>query len=91
MMEAAKLNSGHGHTKERIGVVIRAKTAKTIVVEVERLAQHPRYNKVIRKRKHWMVHDEKNTAKVGDKVKIIESRPISKMKRWRVAEVLKVQ
>lgn len=90
-MEAAKLSSGHGHTKERIGVVVRAKTPKTIVVEVERLTQHPRYNKVIRKRKRWMVHDEKSTAKVGDKVKIVESRPISKMKCWRVAEVLKVE
>ncbi|MBI4387779.1 MAG: 30S ribosomal protein S17 [Candidatus Omnitrophica bacterium] len=90
-METAKLSSGHGHTKERIGVVVRAKTPKTIVVEVERLTQHPRYNKVIRKRKRWMVHDEKSTAKVGDKVKIVESRPISKMKCWRVAEVLKVE
>ncbi len=88
-MEETKSNSARGLAKEQIGVVVRAKTLKTVVVQVERVTQHPRYNKVIRKRKHWMVHDEKSAAKVGDKVRIVESRPISKTKHWRVVEVLK--
>lgn len=88
-MEENKSQSQRNDAKEQVGVVIRAKASKTIMVEVERFVQHPRYNKVMRRRRRWMVHDEKGVAKVGDKVKIIETRPISKMKHWRVAEVLK--
>lgn len=80
--------SGSGCRKERVGVVVRAKTPKTIVVEIERLAQHSRYHKVLRRRKHYVVHDEKGTAKVGDKVRVVESRPMSRTKRWRLAGVL---
>ena len=77
-----------GQRKERVGVVVRAKMAKTVVVEVERLAQHPRYQKVIRRRKRYVAHDENGAAKVGDKVRLLETRPISKTKHWRVAEVI---
>ena len=76
-----------GHRKERIGIVARAKMAKTIVVEVERLAQHPVYTKVVRKRKRYVVHDEKGIAKAGDKIRMVESRPLSKTKQWRLVEV----
>ena len=77
------------HTKERTGVVIRAKMTKTVVVEVERLSQHPVYLKVIRKRKRYMVHDEEGKAKTGDAVVIEETRPLSREKRWKVIEVTK--
>ena len=78
-----------GYQKERSGVVVRAKMAKTVVVEVERLAQHSQYRKVIRKRKRYVVHDEKGVAKVGDQVRIVETKPISKTKHWRLAEVVR--
>ena len=75
------------HHKEQVGIVMSNKMEKTAVVQVTRLVQHPVYKKVIRRRKKYMVHDEKKT-KVGDKVRIVETRPISKNKCWRVAEVL---
>ncbi len=78
------------HLREKVGTVVRAKTAKTIVVEISRLVQHPVYHKVMKRRKRYMVHDEKGVAKVGDKVKIVETKPISKMKHWRFLEVVKV-
>lgn len=62
---------------------------KTIVVEVTRLAPHPMYNKVLKIRKRYVVHDEKGEAKVGDKVRIVETRPISKTKHWRLREIIK--
>ena len=79
-----------GNRRQLTGVVVRAKMAKTVMVEIERLTQHPRYRKVIRKRKRYVVHDEKGAAKVGDKVRLIETRPISKTKHWRLLEVVKV-
>ena len=87
-MEQPKVE--RGYQKERVGTVVRAKMAKTIVVEVERLTQHPLYRKVIRHRKCYVAHDEKGLAKLGDKVRLIETRPMSKTKRWRLAEVFKV-
>jgi len=78
-----------GKRKELIGVVVSDKMDKTIVVKVERLVRHPLYKKVIRKHKKYKVHDEHNIAKVGDKVRIMETRPLSKEKRWRLVEVLK--
>ena len=83
-----KVVSERGYQKERSGVVIRAKMAKTVVVEVERLAKHAQYTKVIRRRKRYVVHDEKGVAKVGDQVRIVETKPISKTKHWRLAEVM---
>ncbi len=75
--------------KQRRGTVIKDKMAKTIVVKVERTFRHPQYGKVLRKSKKYYAHDEKNEAKVGDFVRIIETRPLSKTKRWRLAEILK--
>ena len=66
-----------------------AKMAKTIVVEVTRRVQHPQYKRVISKRRKFYAHDESGTAKVGDVVRIIECRPMSKLKRWMLGEVLR--
>ncbi len=75
--------------KTRIGEVVSDKMAKTVVVAVTRVLRHPEYEKVIRKHKKYYAHDEKQVAKIGDTVKIIETSPVSKLKRWRVSEVLK--
>lgn len=75
--------------KRLVGRVIRHSTAKTVVVEVESTKQHPLYKKVVRSRKKYMVHDESDSTPVGALVKIVESRPISKTKRWAVEAVLK--
>jgi len=72
-----------------IGKVISAKMQKTVVVQVERLVIHPRYKKVIRKYSKFKVHDENSLAKEGDTVKIIETRPLSKEKRWAILEIIK--
>jgi len=77
-----------GNKKVFIGTVVSNKMDKTVVVLVERLTQHPIYKKYIKKRKKFMAHDPNNICEIGDKVKIIESRPLSKMKRWRVIEIL---
>ena len=74
-----------------VGRVTSDKMEKTIVVKVERLKRHPRYGKVIRLHKKYKAHDENNAAAEGDVVKIIESRPISKEKRWALVEVLEKQ
>lgn len=78
-----------GHRKEEIGTVVSDKMEKTIVVRVDSLAKHPGYNKILHRSKKFKVHDEEKKAKIGDKVKIVETRPISKDKRWRLVEVLK--
>lgn len=77
--------------KIKTGVVVSDKMQKTIVVRVERLTRHPLYKKIIRRFKKFKAHDEKNSAKTGDTVKIVESRPLSKDKRWRLLEVLNKQ
>lgn len=74
--------------KIKTGVVVSDKMQKTIVVRVERLTRHPLYKKIIRRFKKFKAHDEKNSAKAGDTVKIVESRPLSKDKRWRLLEVI---
>jgi small subunit ribosomal protein S17 len=78
-----------GHVKERVGVVTSNKMKKTITVSVERLVQHPLYNKAIKKTKKLKAHDEKNECQPGDLVRIRETRPKSKTKRWRLVEVVK--
>src|ERR1700676_4932353 len=78
-----------GNKNEKVGQVVSAKMQKTIVVEVTRAAQHPLYRRHISKRKKIYAHDEQQTAQVGDVVRIIECRPISKLKRWRLGEVLR--
>ena len=77
-----------GHRKERVGEVVSNKMAKTIVVRVERRFAHARYNKVVTGYKKLYAHDEKGDAKVGDRVRIEETRPLSKIKRWRLVEVV---
>jgi small subunit ribosomal protein S17 len=82
--------SERGIRKERTGKVTSNKMDKTIVVTVDRLARHTRYKKVIKISKKYYAHDENNDAKVGDEVKIAETRPTSKLKRWRLVEIQKV-
>src|SRR5271154_6099582 len=77
-----------GHRKERVGKVISNKMTKTIIVRVERRFPHPRYKKVVTGYSKFYAHDEKSEAKVGDTVRIIETRPLSKMKNWRLVEVV---
>ena len=77
-----------GHKKERVGEVISNKMTKTIVVRVQRRFPHPEYKKVITQFNKFYAHDEKNEAKVGDRVRIQECRPLSKTKRWRLVEVV---
>ncbi len=80
--------TARGNRKERIGEVISTKMAKTIIVRVERRFAHPRFKKVVTGYKKFYAHDEKSEAKVGDRVKIEETRPLSKTKRWRLVSVV---
>jgi small subunit ribosomal protein S17 len=86
MPEATPLD--RGHRKERQGSVISNKMAKTIVVRVQRRFPHPRYKKVITAYSKLYAHDEKGEAKVGDVVLIEETRPLSKLKRWRLTRIV---
>ena len=74
---------------EKVGQVVSSKMTKTIVVEVTRLVRHPMYKRVISKRKKFYAHDEQQDAKQGYTVRIVECRPMSKLKRWRLSEVLR--
>jgi small subunit ribosomal protein S17 len=74
--------------KERVGEVIANRMSKTIIVRVERRFPHPKFKKVVTGYKKFYAHDEKNEAKVGDRVRIQETRPLSKTKRWRLVEVV---
>src|SRR3989344_8977716 len=74
--------------KEKVGIVLSNKMQKTIVVQIGRKSLHARYGKVIEQFTKFKVHDEKNEAKVGDRVRIVETRPLSKDKRWRLIEIL---
>jgi small subunit ribosomal protein S17 len=74
--------------KERVGEVIANKMTKTITVRVERRFPHPKFKKVVTGYKKFYAHDEKSEAKVGDRVRIQETRPLSKMKRWRLVEIV---
>lgn len=78
-----------GNKNEKLGKVVSAKMPKTIVVEVTRRVQHPVYKRVISKRKRFYAHDEQSAAKIGDVVRIIECRPISKLKRWRLGDIVR--
>ena len=75
-------------TKERVGLVISDKMEKTVVVAVENRSPHSKYRKVIVRTKHYKAHDEENECKVGDRVRIQETRPLSKTKRWKVTNVI---
>src|SRR5580692_3856020 len=78
-----------GKKNEKIGSVVGAKMAKTIVVEVLRRVPHPAYKRIIGKRKKFYAHDEQGLAKVGDIVRIVECRPLSKLKRWQLKDVIR--
>ncbi|HMJ63840.1 MAG TPA: 30S ribosomal protein S17 [Candidatus Binatia bacterium] len=80
--------ASRGNRKERIGEVLSSKMAKTIVVRVQRRFPHPQFKKVVTSYKKFYAHDEKSEAKPGDRVRIQETRPLSKMKRWRLVEVV---
>ena len=77
-----------GYRKVREGYVVSDKMDKTVVVEVEDRVKHPKYGKVIRRTKRYKAHDEQNSCGVGDLVRLMETRPVSATKRWRVAEIL---
>ena len=74
--------------KARVGVVISDARDKTITVEVSDVTRHPRYGKTMPRRKKYHAHDEANDARIGDTVRIVETRPVSKSKRWRVSEIV---
>jgi small subunit ribosomal protein S17 len=82
------MSSERGIRKVRTGTVVSDKMDKTVTVLIERKIQHPIYKKYYRKSKKFLVHDESNTCGIGDVVTIMETRPISKTKRWRVVEIL---
>ena len=91
MAELAKTGSDtieRNARKTRIGLVVSDKMAKTVVVSIERRVQHPVYGKMVRRTKKLKAHDEQNEAKTGDTVRIMETRPLSKDKRWRVVEII---
>jgi small subunit ribosomal protein S17 len=78
-----------GHRKVRTGTVVSNRMQKTIVVRVDRRTTHPKYHKVMTRAKPYYAHDEHNEAKIGDTVEIMETRPLSKLKRWRLVAVVK--
>jgi small subunit ribosomal protein S17 len=85
---AAGAGLARGYRKAREGYVASAKMDKTVVVEVEDRVKHPKYGKVIRRTKKYQAHDEANACGIGDRVLLMETRPLSATKRWRVAEIL---
>jgi small subunit ribosomal protein S17 len=87
-MTNASRSAARGSRKTRVGVVVSDKMQKTVVVSIERRVQHPVYGKMVRRTKKLKAHDEQNEAKTGDTVRIMETRPLSKDKRWRVVEII---
>ena len=85
---STKTENVRGNRKSRVGQVVSDVQNKTIVVEVERRTSHKRYKKVVKSRKRYAAHDETNQAKIGDMVRIAETRPISKNKCWRLVEII---
>ncbi len=91
-MAQTMMNTGptrpRGTRKVRTGVVVSDKMQKTVVVRIDRRVAHARYGKMVTMSKHIKAHDEENAAKTGDKVRIMETRPLSRDKRWRVVEIV---
>ncbi len=83
-----QIATSRGSRKEQVGYVVSDKMQKTIVVRVDRRVRHPKYEKVLTLASKFYAHDEKNEAKMGDRVRIIETRPLSRQKRWRLVEVI---
>ena len=90
-MPQAKAEATPRETRRKVrqGIVVSDKSDKTVVVKVERTVRHPLYGKVMRRSKRYQAHDEANAGKVGDVVRIMECRPMSRTKRWRLVEVVK--
>ncbi len=99
-MAAAEQNTGQqntgqqntgmiGHKNEKVGEVVSTKMAKTIVVEVTRRVTHPVYKRIVTKRKKFYAHDEQQSAQLGDVVRIVECRPVSRLKRWSLGDVIR--
>jgi small subunit ribosomal protein S17 len=86
--EAAVAAISRGYRKAREGLVVSDKMDKTVVVEVEDRVKHPKYGKVIRRTKRYKAHDAENACGVGDRVLLMETRPLSATKRWRVSQIL---
>ena len=84
----AETTEATGHKNKKIDIVVASKMAKTIVVEVSRRVPHPLYRRVVTRKKKFYAHDESGDARPGDRVRIVESRPLSKLKRWRLEEVV---
>ncbi len=85
---AADTARPRGARKTRVGTVVSDKMQKTVVVAIERRFPHPLYGKMVTRTKRLKAHDEENAAKVGDRVRVMETRPLSKHKRWRVVEIV---
>ena len=88
MSEAAADTTERGQRKVRIGIVTSDRMDKTVVVQITQTIRHPLYPKIYRRRKNLYAHDETNAIRVGDTVRVMETRPLSKLKRWRVVDVL---
>jgi small subunit ribosomal protein S17 len=89
-MAGAQQSTEHlGHKNEKVGEVVSTKMAKTIVVEVTRRVAHPVYKRIVSKRRKFYAHDEAQSAKVGDVVRIVECRPLSRLKRWELRDVIR--
>jgi small subunit ribosomal protein S17 len=87
--ETAPNSSVVGRRNEKVGNVVSTKMQKTIVVEVEMRKAHPKYKRIVKSNKKFYAHDEQNSARVGDVVRIRESRPLSKLKRWALEEIVR--
>jgi small subunit ribosomal protein S17 len=85
----ARVDTGLSHRKVRVGVVVSNKMDKTVVVKVSRHAEHPLYGKRIVKSKKYVAHDEENVCRIGDQIRIRETRPLSKTKRWELMEIVR--
>ena len=89
MTETTTNTKSESHRNEKIGLVVSTKMQKTIVVEVEMRKAHPKYKRSVRTSKKFYAHDEQNSARVGDVVRIRETRPMSKLKRWQLEEIVR--
>ena len=87
--QAATAETRKPNKQEKVGLVVSTKMAKTIVVEVTRRVPHPIYKRILTKRKKFYAHDETSNAKIGDTVRIVEERPMSKLKRWRLEDIIR--
>jgi small subunit ribosomal protein S17 len=83
------MTKDEGRRKTRQGIVVSDKMDKTVVVRIERLTRHPQYNRVVKRAKKFKAHDEHNQCSIGDIVEIMETRPLSKEKRWRVTKIVR--